>query len=440
MNFVFEDTEEQRNLVRGDNKNRAQCNRLTTSSFVNLIRCLNEFNDSVRGTCSHFDLNNIPEKYIIAVGTHNDPQNWGGGILSEHENYPSVFENLSETYLKDLQSKKAILLFDNSLEGFHEDWQFKFLHHECERFDINPTQLVYITGNLMVESQYDSWLISNPKKHRLNPFPFANFQMDVYLFSRELPIGNSEYPPTFIEQLEYKTNNEKDIKLFSCLNKKPRNHRVNFYKLLYFNNLLKKGLVSMESFGDYNVSDFGGNENNKFCKYIFSNEYIDEIKQTLPSRIDGKSNEEYTPDYYVTRFHPQASLDSWVQVISETYFYDDYETLFISEKTFKVIASSQPFIMMGNKNSLVELKKLGYKTFEDFFDESYDSMEGCYRMDAIIQLLKDIDSIDNKLEWFSSMKDILEHNKNLLRENFVNRTPYVYDKVLKLYNNDSISR
>ena len=61
-------------------------------------------------------------------------------------------------------------------------------------------------------------------------------------------------------------------------------------------------------------------------------------------------------------------------------------------------------------------------------------------MDAIIQLLKDIDLIDNKLEWFSAMKDILEHNKNLLRENFVNRTPYVYDKVLKLYNNDSISR
>ena len=441
MNFVFEDTQEKRNLVRGDNQNHQNCNRLTTAPFVNLSRTLSFYNSSMKDNSNHIDFNSddIPDKYIIPVGTHNDPQNWAGGSLSEYKNYSSVFDNLNETYLKDLQSGKAILLFDNSLEGFHEDWVFKFLHHECKRFHINPTQIIYITGNLMVESQYDSWLISNPKEFRLNPLPFAYFEMDVHVFTNDLPGGNSTSPPTFSEQLEYKTNNEKDIKLFSCLNKKPRSHRVNFYKLLYFNNLLNKGLVSMESFGAHS-SDFGGNKNNKFCKHTFSNEYINEIKETLPSRIYDKSNEEHNPYYYVTRFHPQVTLDSWIQIISETYFYDDYPTLFVSEKTFKAITSSQPFIIMGNKNSLVELKKLGYKTFGDFWDESYDSMEGCDRMDAIIQLLKDIDSIDNKLEWFVGMKDILEHNKNLLRKNFVNHIPYVYEKVLKLYNNDSISR
>lgn len=441
MNFVFEDTQEYRNLVRGDNQNHQNCNRLTCAPFVNLIRTLSFYNSSINNDSVHFDFNSddIPDRYIIPVGTHNDPHNWGGGELSEYENYESVFDNLNSTYLSDLQSKKAFLLFDNSLEGFHEDWVFKFLHHECERYKIHPNQIIYITGNLMVETQYDSWLDSNPQEFRINPLPFPYFEMDVHVFTKDLPQGNTTTPPTFTEQLEYKTKNEKDIKLYSCLNKKPRSHRVNFYKLLYSNNLLDKGLVSMESFGSH-ASNFGGNENSKFCNHSFSNEYIDEIKKTLPSRIYGKSNEEHTPDYYVTRFHPEVTLDSWIQVISETYFYDEYPTLFVSEKTFKSIASSQPFIIMGNKNSLVELKKLGYKTFGDFWDESYDSMEGCERMDAIIQLLKDIDSIDNKLEWFSAMKDILEHNKNVITNNFVNETPYVYDKVLKLYNNDSISR
>jgi len=441
MNFVFEDTQENRNLVKGDNQNHQSSDRLTCAPFVNLIRALSFYSNSIKNDSVYFnfDLDDIPDRYIISVGTHNDPKNWAGGELSGYENYPSVFDNLNSTYLNDLQSNKAFLLFDNSLEGFHEDWVFKFLHYECDRYNINPNQIIYITGNLMVETQYDSWLGSNPQEFRVNPLPFAYFEMDVHVFTNNLPQGNTTNPPTFTEQLEYKTKNEKDIKLYSCLNKKPRSHRVNFYKLLYSNNLLNKGLVSMESFGVHG-NDFGGNRNNKFCNHLFSNEYIDEIKKTLPSRIYDKSNEEHNPDYYVTRFHPQVTLDSWIQVISETYFYDDYPTLFVSEKTFKAITSSQPFIIMGNKNSLVELKKLGYKTFEDFWDESYDSMEGCERMDAIIQLLKDIDSIDNKLEWFVGMKDVLEHNKNVIKNNFVNKIPYVYDKVLKLYNNDSISR
>lgn len=435
MNFVFEDIENRHNLIRGDNQNRAQCNRLTTAPFINLIRCLYDLNESFEGKYPYFELSEKPERYIICVGTHNDPQNWGGGDLSEHEDYPSVFENINDTYLTDLQNGNAFLLFDNSLEGFHEDWIFEFLHNECDRFNINPNQIIYVTGNLIVETQYDSWLKTNNKISKIHPIHFANFEVDVYLFSRILPIGNDEYPPTFDNQLKYKTENLQNIKLFSFLNKKPRKHRVDFYKLLYLNNLLNKGMVSMETFGVHD-NDFGGNENEKFCGYGISDEYLNQIKKTLPSRIYEKSNEEHSPDYYVTRFHPQVALDSWVQVISETYFYDDYETLFLSEKTFKVIASSQPFIILGNKGSLRELKKMGYRTFGDFFDESYDELDGCDRMNAILQILKDIDKIEDKLSWFESMKDILEHNKNLIQENTVKKIPYVYDMVDKIYNKE----
>ncbi len=437
MIFSFDDINDNRNLISGDNMNRVGCPRFTKAPFLNLINSINHINKKYKGTIIEeylFDITERPEKYIIAVGTHNDPHNFFGGELSGYKNYPSAFSLLREEYVKDLQNNNAFLLFDNSLEGFHTDFIFEYLHKECIKYNISPNRIIYITGNLLVKSQYDDWLENTEENSiKLNVFPFINFETDVYLFSTELPDANSIYPPTFSEQLEYKKVNEKYIKLFSCLNKKPRTHRVNFYKLLHFNNLLSKGMVSMENFGTEG-NDFGGNENHNFCKYIFNENFLNEVKQTLPSRIYNKSNEEHNPDYYVTRFHPEVALDSWVQVVSETYFYDDYPTLFLSEKTFKVIASSQPFIIMGNKNSLVELKKLGYKTFEDFFDESYDSLDGCDRMDAIIKVLKDIDLIENKLEWFSKMKDILEWNKNILRENIVNRTPYVYNEILKLYN------
>lgn len=432
MNFVFEDLQENRNLVVGDNQNRAGCNRLTTAPFFNFIRCLSEFNEEYRDKSEIFSVEDRPDKYIISVGTHNDPQNWAGGELSVHEDYHSVFENISEEYITDLRNGKALLLFDNSLEGFHEEWLFEYLHYECDKYSINPNQIVYVTGNLTVEEQYELWLQKYPKKKRINPLPYPCFQTDIFLFSRILPEANNTYPPTFDEQLEYKKNNLDKIKLFSFLNKKPRIHRVHLYKLLYIHGLLNKGLVSMENFGTHD-NDFGGNHNSEFCGFEISDELNKQIFETLPRRIYDRSNEEFNPDYYVTRFHPEVALDSWLQVISETYFYDNYETLFLSEKTFKVIASSQPFIVFGNKGSLKQLRKLGYKTFSDFFDESYDELDDCDRIKAIIKLLNDIDKIENKLEWFKSMEDVLVHNKNLIKHNSVNDTPYVYKKVKEIY-------
>jgi hypothetical protein len=434
MNFVFEDKENGRNLLTGNQNNQTGWARFCIAPFFNLIRCLSSLSDTYKDMSMMFSTDEIPEKYILSTGVHNDPKNWGGGELSGHENYPSIFEFLSNQYLQDIRNKKAILLIDNSLEGFHDDWIFEFLHHECSRFEINPEQVVYVTGNLNVSKSYEKWLIENPQTRKINPFEYPHFQTDVYLFTRNLPKDNTTHPPTFEEQLNYKKQNIENIKLFSYLNKKPRIHRVNFYKLLYFNNLLKDGLVSMEDFGAHGM-DFGGNndDNNTFCGYSFSKEFVDQIKQTLPARIYGRSNKEEGIEY-VTRFHPEVALDSWVQVISETYFYEREDTLFISEKTFKVIASSQPFIILGSKGSLKGLKELGYKTFDKWFDESYDELEDCDRMDAIIKVLKDINSIEDKASWFSEMKEVLEHNKNLLEKNTLENPPRVFNEVSNLYN------
>ena len=96
---------------------------------------------------------------------------------------------------------------------------------------------------------------------------------------------------------------------------------------------------------------------------------------------------------------------------------DNQETVFISEKIFKSIDQSRPFLVLGNKNSLQELKKLGYKTFEDFFDEKYDTLDESNRFFKLLLTLKKIDKIEDKLSWYKSMKEIIEHNKNLISKN-----------------------
>ena len=41
-------------------------------------------------------------------------------------------------------------------------------------------------------------------------------------------------------------------------------------------------------------------------------------------------------------------------------------------KIFKPVSNLQPFIVFGDYLTLAELRKLGFKTFEPFIDESYD--------------------------------------------------------------------
>ena len=132
------------------------------------------------------------------------------------------------------------------------------------------------------------------------------------------------------------------------------------------------------------------------------------MNESLPKLVYGKNNNELPDSYYITRLVPRIYLDTWVTVISESSFSGDDHTIFLSEKTFKPITSFHPFIIMGNKHSLKRLRDLGYKTFEGYIDESYDDLETWDRYEAIIKTIKEIVAIPNKIEWYQSMRSILD--------------------------------
>ena len=85
----------------------------------------------------------------------------------------------------------------------------------------------------------------------------------------------------------------------------------------------------------------------------------------------------------------------------------------MDEKIGRPIAMGNPFIVIGPKNYLKNLKLLGFKTFNNFWSESYDYLEGAQRCIAVIKL---IDQLANKTieeinEIYKDMRPILEHNK-----------------------------
>jgi hypothetical protein len=112
-------------------------------------------------------------------------------------------------------------------------------------------------------------------------------------------------------------------------------------------------------------------------------------------------------------------LDSYIHITSETTFFEIGG--YFSEKTWKPIGHLQPFIFMGPAYGLEELKKLGFKTFSPFIDESYDlEMDPERRFKMIISEIYRLSqlSIEEIHDWYNSIyKDILLYNQKLLFNN-----------------------
>lgn len=425
MNFVFEDLSTHRNFVENRETNGMGSNRFTIAPLYNRMVCLRGFNRGLNSKYKDhfwdFDIENRPKKYIIPIGVNNDPRMWAGGKFSSNEDVPSLFEFINEDYLNDLIHGDAYLLIDSSWEGYHQDWVFNFFHKECETRNIPINKIIYVTGNSIVEQRYQNWLKENPQEIQMNPLPYSHFENDVFFNSLKM-LRNDDLP-TFEQQIFYKETNLENIKLYNNLNKKSREHRIWFYSRLFDNNLLEKGLVSMN---EIPVSE------RRYCGQFMEHEYAESFIKTLPSLIYGISNEIEDTGFYINRINHRVCDDSWISVISEARFEDEEGTVFLSEKVFKPIATHHPFIIVGNKHSLREMKKLGYKTFSEWIDESYDELDDLDRMDAIIKVLKDIDKIKNKLEWFKSMEKVLKHNYNILNRNVTKKYPYAFGKLLEI--------
>lgn len=83
-----------------------------------------------------------------------------------------------------------------------------------------------------------------------------------------------------------------------------------------------------------------------------------------------------------------------LQVVTETVYRGSRQHL--TEKTFKPIVMQQPFVMVSCRHSLEYLRSYGFRTFGDFWDESYDDLDDQDRIIAIAQLLKDINNLSGK--------------------------------------------
>lgn len=86
-------------------------------------------------------------------------------------------------------------------------------------------------------------------------------------------------------------------------------------------------------------------------------------------------------------------------------------TFFPTEKTVRPMVGLKPFITYAPKNYLRYLRDLGFQTFGEVWDESYDNFDG---IDRWHQMKKVVQYIINNPSVIAQTKSIVEYNKDLL--------------------------
>ena len=88
----------------------------------------------------------------------------------------------------------------------------------------------------------------------------------------------------------------------------------------------------------------------------------------------------------------------------------------ISEKTIRPAMYKKPFVLVAPYKTLEYIKTLGFKTFSDFWDESYDDCEN--HEERLKKVLTLIDYIDNMS--LNDLRLLLERMEPILDHNFEN--------------------
>ena len=298
-----------------------------------------------------------PDNIVIELVNHWDRE------------FYDFLENLT---IKDLRhlSKHNLVLW--KAEESHiivvkgEIQLFDYLHNFASAFNVPVNNIYFINGNLDIEVSYLNWAKYEnfTSDFKLNFCPFTYFEGTVI---RDKRIEN-----------DIKSKRKKH---YVCLNGFSRNHRQRFLLRLYELNLLKQGLVSYFNYyhdSKWHVPDF----------------FPEKLIKMLPMEIDVASGEHYST-MAVLNTHDMDLRhifdNCYFSVVTET-VYDEYREhdkwhveTFLTEKTFKSIMNMHPFILLSAPGSLEHLRKLGYKTFPNSIDESYDKeINAVKRMDMVL--------------------------------------------------------
>jgi hypothetical protein len=343
-------------------------------------------------------------------------------------NLTNVLSDISKNLFKEKENFKLMVL-DNYEGSFDFDSEF---FESFKRFHTSiglksDTQIIFVTNTCNAQDMYDTFLRKTGYKSFMRVKSVQFFIYDSGKTISEYFIQTNGTSDIIIDNtMEYSVPTESEIvdntrnKYYLFLNRNSgRLHRAKLLLKFIKNNIFDKGITSF----------LHSDEFDRFADEIGNEEYRDLIKSKYPFVAD------YEDPYLVSDMHnfftkKEMWMDTYFSVVSETSADDRW--CFITEKTVRPMIYFHPFIIWGNPGTLKTLKDLGFETFPEFFDESYDSVKNSeLRMKMILNDVKRLCEIpiEQMHELYQSVIPKLIHNRNLLIEMYKRKE--VYTKVLE---------
>lgn len=332
--------------------------------------------------------------------------------------YPKTEEsfNFIKKYITDnLRDSNTKIFFDNLYEG-HVISCILGIHKIIDSLNIDPRNVYFFTGGIEAQKQYDQYCDKHGILNRINI-------RVLLVWERHL---SYRLPEQMNEPVYSITNKEK---IFLSFNRMARKHRVALLGLLYSRQLVDKGFYSFftKAWGNtpitYTLDQLFGmlsSDNFEKIKYNINVNY-----PKFPLLLNTESADENAN--YVKNDDEFYYANSYFSLVTETFFFQEpnadekiYEenSVFFSEKIFKPIVCKHPFIQLNRPHALEYLRKIGYKTFHPYIDESYDRIEDDeLRMIAIINEVERLSnqSPEEWIEWQKNVAPIVEHNYSVIK-------------------------
>lgn len=317
------------------------------------------------------------------------------------EKYTTI--NFEKNLIECVRNKNAKIVFFYTTEG---DWGVKKSHFDwveklMDDYSLEYDDVLVVTTNLKAKDNY--------RNNKFNIIPYNFFIDDLEFITLNKTDKNSikQFEKKYIEYINNNRSHKK-TKHFICFNGIPRLNRLLIFGAIKSNHMLNdttflslRNTFTNDSLAFYNEV--------KNCENKDIVEFFKNYDSTKNCSYDTKDwGKIYSWGSFINE---PAHNTSFINVVTETMW--NNETIFFTEKIYKPIYMCQPFILFGNPYSLQKLKEYGFKTFDKWWDESYDLETDIEtRLGKIIKLMNEIATwdFDKCFQITNEMEEILIHN------------------------------
>lgn len=324
--------------------------------------------------------------------------------------YDSDFLEVFEPNVRhELVHGKGFLLVNHEAESFTLSF-YKELHRFLSNSELSPNKVIYMVGATEPEVEYKKFV----QEHKI-PIDKQIKIISSYHVHRRFDSVNIQLPQETVNN----TTLKKDRKFLS-LNRYPKLHRISMVSLLSQYNLLDYGYVSLGLHPEDLINNRFYPALNAIPDYAHLKFKIAQgfgkILPNLPLQVDQVDLRE---NQYSLHSLPSLFYDkTYFSLVSSTFAMNAQEPCVgFTEKEMRPIIFKQPFLLHNLPGALKHLKKMGFLSFDRWFDESYDDevndMERMHKLVLEVQRLCLIpdEQWDKMLE---EMKPVLLHNFNIL--------------------------